>query len=78
MGNRSAAAVPMRDQLPVRVDRKTGAELVTKLYFRVSDRTLERWPLPWRRINGRAHVETSLLFAEAERRLADAPEVKAA
>ena len=58
---------------PKRVDRKVGAQLVTQHYFRVSPRTLECWPLPWRLINGRAQVETSKLFDEAQRRVDAAP-----
>ena len=61
--------------LPKRVDRKCGAALITHLHFPISARTLERWPLQWRRVNGRALVETSELLAEAQRRLNDAPSV---
>ncbi len=60
---------------PKRVDRKVGAQLVTQHYFRVSPRTLECWPLPWQLINGRAQVETSKLFDEAQRRVDAAPSI---
>ncbi len=62
-------------RLPKRVDRKRGAALITHLHFPISARTLERWPLQWRRVNGRALVETNELLAEAQRRLNDAPSV---
>lgn len=62
-----------KSSLPKRVDRKRGAALITHLHFPISARTLERWPLQWRRVNGRALVETSELLAEAQRRLNDAP-----
>lgn len=64
-----------KSNLPKRVDRKRGAAIVTHLHFPISARTLERWPLGWRRVNGRALVETSELLAEAQRRLNDAPSV---
>jgi hypothetical protein len=61
--------------LPVNVDRKTGARLVTKHFFPTSDRTLERWPLPWQRVNGRAITPTIALLALAYAKLAAAPVV---
>jgi hypothetical protein len=61
--------------LPARVDRRTGADLVTKVFFPTSHRTLERWPLPWQRVNGRAVTRTAALFREAHARLTAAPEI---
>jgi len=69
------AALPDLAQLPVRVPRETAAALLSRYYFEVSPRTLERWPLKWRRLNGRAHCETGQLFAVAESILATAPAV---
>lgn len=66
------------EKLPVRVGRRVAAEIVTDLFFPVSHRTLERWPLKWRRVNGRSLVETSVLLAEAQRRVDEAPEVMGA
>jgi hypothetical protein len=63
--------------VPKRVDRATGAKLVTKFYFPVSQRALEEWrQLNWRIVNGRAVCETEALFAEAQARLDAAPLVK--
>ena len=62
--------------LPARVDRRTAAELVTKRYFRVSPRSLEAWPLAWRRVNGKAHCEVRELFAVAQAKLDAAPPVR--
>lgn len=62
-------------ELPVRVTRDRAAELVTHHYFEASARTLERWPLAWQRINGKAHCLTSELSACAEGMLASAPRV---
>jgi hypothetical protein len=69
------AGLPSARELPVRVDRGTAAKLLTRFYFRVSPRSLERWPLVWRHLNGRAHCETAQLFAIAEAKLAEAPPV---
>ncbi len=53
--------------LPRHVDRRIGAELVKRFYFPISPRTLERWPLAWRHVNGRAVTETAELLALAGR-----------
>ena len=62
--------------LPARVDRRTAAELVTKRYFRVSPRSLEAWPIAWRRVNGKAHCDVPELFAVAQAKLDAAPPVR--
>ncbi len=62
--------------LPARVDRRRGAAIITHRYFPVSHRTLESWPLTWRRVNGRALVDTAELLAFAEAKLAAAPPVR--
>ena len=72
---KGGAGPPNLSELPVRVPRDEAAKLLTRYYFETSPRTLERWALPWRLLNGKAHVETKTLFAEAERRLAAAPVV---
>lgn len=62
--------------LPRRADRRTGAALLTRHLFPVSPRTLERWPLTWRRVNGKAVCETAELFAVAQRKLDEAPAIR--
>ena len=69
----TVAPVPDLSQLPARVDRKRGAELVTRFFFPVSHRTLERWPLPVRHVNGKAVMETRDLLAMAAAELEAAP-----
>ena len=59
-------ALPDLTKLPVRMTREAGAALVTRFYFKVSPRSLERWPIPWRRLNGKAHGETVDLVRHAE------------
>lgn len=72
---KGGAARPGLNELPVRVDRETAAKLLTKYYFRISPRSLERWALAWRLVNGRVHCETADLFAIAESMLDAAPPV---
>ena len=62
--------------LPVRIDRRLAAKIVSDRFFPISRRTLERWPLTWRRINGRALVDTNELLAEAQRRVEDSAAVR--
>ena len=61
--------------LPVRVDRKTGAELVTRFYFPTSARTLEAWHLPVIYANGKALIETADLLDFARRKIEAAPKI---
>jgi hypothetical protein len=61
--------------LPARVPRDEAARLVTRYFFKVSPRSLERWPLRWRHLNGRAHVDTAELFAYAAKIVAAAPPI---
>jgi hypothetical protein len=59
--------------LPANTDRRTGAGLVTRHLFPVSHRSLEVWPLPTRRVNGKAIVPTAALFEVAYAKLEAAP-----
>ena len=58
---------------PARVDRKRGAQIITDLYFPISPRTLETWPITWRYVNGRATCDTEELLALAKAKLSAAP-----
>ena len=62
--------------MPARVDRRTGAALISYHFFPISPRTLERWPIAWRRINGRALANVSDLLSEAKRRVDIAPAIR--
>ena len=62
--------------LPARVSRDDAASLVTRYFFRVSSRTLERWPVVVIVVNGRAHVETGELFQVAQGMLDRAARVR--
>lgn len=61
---------------PVRVDRRQAAALVSQLFFPVSPRTIETWPLMIRRVNGKATLETAELLAFARAKLEAAPPIK--
>ena len=61
---------------PRRIDRKRGAALITDLYFQISPRTLEKWPIAWRYANGRATCETDELLNYAKSKLDAAPAIK--
>jgi hypothetical protein len=73
---RIASAPPSREELPVRVDRRAGAAVVTHYCFPVSDRTLERWPPTWINVNGKATTDTRTLLEVAEAKLKAAAPVR--
>jgi hypothetical protein len=62
--------------LPTRVPRAEAAALVTRYFFRVSPRTLERWPVVVTVVNGRAHIETAELLQVAQAMLDRAARVR--
>jgi hypothetical protein len=64
------------DEMPRYVDRRDGASIIRKLFGPCSPRTLEAWPLPWRRFNGKAVTSTAGLIAEAQRRFDEAPAIR--
>ena len=71
-GNRNAS------ELPKLLDQDTASKLFKDAYgVSISPRTLERWDLPSRRINGRKAIEIEDFAAEAERRLDAAPKIQA-
>lgn len=59
--------------IPARLGRAAAAALVTHHFFPVSARTLERWPVKVRRVNGKALIETVDLIAVAKAKLDNAP-----
>jgi hypothetical protein len=70
------ALAALLEQLPPRVPREQAGQLISRHFFAVSHRTMERWPISWRRLNGKAHCETAELFAEAQRVLDEAPAIR--
>jgi hypothetical protein len=61
---------PNLKNVPRRVDRRAAAELVTNSFFPISHRTLEKAPLSWRHLNGKALVDTAELLAWAAAKVA--------
>ncbi|MFH5927036.1 hypothetical protein [Roseomonas xinghualingensis] len=62
--------------LPKYVDRQRAAALVTHYFFGVSARSLERWPLAGKVINGRLIVPLADVFRIARERMDAAPAIK--
>jgi hypothetical protein len=62
--------------LPPRVDRRIGAELVTRHIIPTTHRAIETWPLVRRYVGGRALYETAALFEHAHAMLDAAPPVR--
>jgi hypothetical protein len=50
---------------PAKIDRQAGADLVTKLVFPTSAKTVKAWPLPWEYPNGRAIAPPASYLAYA-------------
>ena len=62
----------MLDALPKHSDKRDGAEIISKHLFKISHRTLERWPLKWLYVNGRSVTPTAELLLEGWRRFSTA------
>ncbi|WP_340243488.1 hypothetical protein [Roseobacter sp. HKCCA2468] len=62
--------------LPKYADKATAAAIVTHLFFPISPRTLEKWPLVVRRPNKAAIFEVAELLRHAERKFEAAPPYK--
>lgn len=75
-GPTAPSVVPDLATLPVNLDRQRGAALVTRYFFPVSHRTLERWPLTGRVVNGRLVFPTAELFAHARALMEAAPPIR--
>lgn len=63
-------------RLPPRVNRRAAAKIVSHLFFPVSPRSIEAWPLAVRRINNHALIETKELLAVAQAKLDAAPVIR--
>jgi hypothetical protein len=57
---------------PATIDRPSGAALIRKHMFPVSDRTVGGWPLPWEYPNGRAVAPPATYLAYAYRKSREA------
>ncbi len=68
-------AEPDPAKLPRFADRRTLAAIHHRYFGPLSPRSLEAWPLRWRRANGYAVACVAEFIAEAERRFAAAPAI---
>lgn len=69
---------PDPELMPIRHGTKEElAEIHHKYFGPLSPRSLERWPLAWRRVNGRNTSPVVEFLAEAQRRFDAAPVVRA-
>jgi hypothetical protein len=62
--------------LPRNADRRTLAAIISHEFFPISHRTIERWPLVVRRVNGHAITKTSDGLTIAENKLSKARSYK--
>lgn len=71
----TTTAIPAPDfsALPVHVDRRQAAEIITRYFFPVSPRSLERWPVTVRHVNGRAISATAEYLDVARAKFDAAP-----
>ena len=61
-------------RIPEYCDRRSGARLIKDHYgIDVSPRTMERWPIPSQRVNGRRTMKTRHLFAYVDALISAAP-----
>ncbi len=67
---------PDPEKLPRNGDRALLARIHQQYYGPLSPRSLEAWPLEWRRVNGRAVAEVRAFLAEAQRRFDAAPVIR--
>lgn len=61
---------------PVRMDRRGLAAFITREFFPVSPRSLERWPLTWQHVNNKAIGRTAEAAAVAASKLDEAPSIR--
>lgn len=61
-----------QSNLPVRMNRRMAADIISRLYFPVQPRTLEKWSIKWTIVNGQALAETKEILAFAAAKLANA------
>lgn len=68
---------PDPDRMPIRYgSRDQLAKIHHKYYGPLSPRSLERWSLGWRIVNGRSVASVRHFLAEAEKRFSAAPVIR--
>lgn len=73
----AAAPPPLAANLPPRIARRDAAPILyAVLGFPVSPRILESWPVPTKRVNGKATFDTAELLAFARSKMDAAPAIQ--
>jgi hypothetical protein len=68
---------PDPDRMPImHGDKRQLAEIHNRYFGPLSPRSLERWPLSWRKYNGRNISSIPEFIAEAKRRFEAAPLIR--
>jgi hypothetical protein len=73
----STSAHALLSQYRPLLTREEAAAAITEHFFPIKPRTLERWPVSIRRLNGKACLLTREVFEEAQRRVDAAPQIAA-
>lgn len=60
------------------ITRREAAELISREYFPIRPKTLEKWPLTVRRVNGRALLDVGELRAFCTAKIKAAPKYRSA
>ncbi len=61
-----------QNNLPDRMDRRMAAAVISRYYFPIKPRSLEKWPVRWCLVNGKALAETKEILAFAATMLSNA------
>jgi hypothetical protein len=69
-------AEPDPSQMPRYGDRRQLAQIHNQYFGPQSPRTLEKWSLDWRMVNGRAVAEVRAFLKEAQRRFDASPVIR--
>ena len=68
---------PDPDRMPImHGDKKQLAEIHSRYFGTVSPRSLERWPISWRKVNGRNVSSVRDFLALSKRRFESAPLIR--
>ena len=67
--------MPREEDLPAFATRAELARHISATRFSISRRTIERWPVPVRAINGRTRLDTKMALEYADKLIKSAPAV---
>lgn len=58
-----------KERLPIYINRRKAAEVISRHYFPLSHRSLEKWPVKYLNVNNKALVETNEILSIAYKKL---------